>query len=428
MMQSNLAEAHSLQPSKIDNNELETHLLILHTLEDIDLFPAVALESILAVTHAVAGSFFVWDETEKGLVLKNAQGPYSEKVPQAQVRLREGILGWVGVQGSSILVKDIAGDERFNSMKRSGNYRSSSFMSIPLSWNNKLLGVINITERENLSPFSEEDYKTARFFASHIAIAYNRLKKTSRVEKENEDLQLKISVLKHQTKEREALAAIGKLALNLTHELNNPLDAIRRYVNLALEQSLMEDGLTKEYLLKAKGGIRRAIRVIRHLIHYAAAHKPVFKTVEIHELIKKSLDAISQDAAFRQVLVEKRLCGISSTVFDHGLQLVFQNLYENACHAMKGEGTLFVETSREKDRILVSVEDSGHGVPDEIRARLFQPFFSTKNHGEGTGLGLSICKEVVERAGGTMRCENLPGKGARFVISLPCQNKGESIS
>lgn len=424
MIHSNLTEAHSLQPA---SNEPDGHLLILHTIDDIELFPAVALESILAVTGAVAGSFFVWDEAEKGLVLKSAQGPYRDRVPQSQVRLRDGILGWVGVQGASVLVKDIAGDERFHSVKRSGQYRSSSFISIPLSWNNQLLGVVNITERGNLAAFSEQEYKTARSFAAHIAVAYHRLKKSARVKRENEDFQQAVFVLKRQLKDQEPLASVGKLALNLTHELNNPLDAIRRYVNLSLEQSL-EHTLTREYLLKAKGGIRRAIRVIRHLMHYAAAHKPAFKTVETHEIIKKSLDFISQDSRFKTIIIEKRLCDIPSKVLDHGLQLVLQNLYENACHAMKGEGVMTIETQRERDQIVIRVEDTGHGISEENRPRLFEPFFSTKNHGEGIGLGLSICKEVMERSGGTMGCENVTPQGTRFVITLPCQDKGDYIS
>jgi signal transduction histidine kinase len=421
MLHSNLKEAHSLQPV---SNEVDGYLLILHTIDDIELFPAVALESILAVTGAVAGSFFVWNETEKGLVLKSAQGPYRDRVPQSQVRLRDGILGWVGVQGSSVLVKDIAGDERFHSFKRSGQYRSSSFMSIPLSWNNQLLGVVNITERGNLAAFSEEDYKTARSFAAHIAVAYHRLKKSSRIKKENEDFYQTALILKRQLKEQQPLVSVGKLALNLTHELNNPLDAIRRYVNLSLEQSL-EHTLTREYLLKAKGGIRRAIRVIRHLMHYAAAHKPAFKTVEIHEIIKKSLDSISQDSRFKAIKIEKRLCDIPSRVLDHGLHLVLQNLYENACHAMKDEGVLTVETRREQDQIVIRVADTGHGVSEEIRSRLFEPFFSTKNHDEGIGMGLSICKEVVERSGGTMGCESISPRGTCFVITLPCAGRGE---
>ena len=95
-----------------------------------------------------------------------------------------------------------------------------------------------------------------------MAVAYESLRSVSRLRRETEELHQTIADLKQSDKESKSLMSIGKLATNLAHELNNPLDAIRRYVNLALDQSL-EDSLTREYLLKAKKAIRHAIRVIR---------------------------------------------------------------------------------------------------------------------------------------------------------------------
>src|SRR3989338_7563705 len=103
----------------------------LHSISDPQLFMTFVLDAALTLTAANAGSIFLWDEYQKELVLKAARGPYQEKVT-SHIKLRAGILGWVGGRGHSLLGKNIQEDNRFHQFKRSGSYKSHSFISVPL--------------------------------------------------------------------------------------------------------------------------------------------------------------------------------------------------------------------------------------------------------------------------------------------------------
>lgn len=393
--------------------------LNLHTLNDLDAFVEHALDSILDIADAHAGSLFLWDEYRKELVLKAARGPYLNSAREVAIKLRQGILGTVGDEGQSILVRNIHEDDRFQSHVRTGDYRSGSFISIPLIEHNKLMGVVNITERESRIPFEETDLLRAQQFARHIAVAFDNLRLIHHLKRDAHALNGEITSLKQRLRDNETFVAIGKLAANLTHELNNPLDAIRRYVNMAIDQC-PEDSLAREYLLKGKKGIRRAVRVVRGLLQFSReSHRKAIRTVEIHDLIDEGLEAVSHDISFSKIKIEKQYEATPTVIQDRGLEVVLKNLCRNAHHAMNGEGTLKVITLRNNGMVDLIVQDSGLGVPEEIRSRIFEPFVSLKEEGLGTGMGLTICREIVERCGGKIYCENAVPQGARFVIRLP---------
>ncbi|HTL48456.1 MAG TPA: ATP-binding protein [Verrucomicrobiae bacterium] len=389
-----------------------------HFFASPDNFIEFALDSVLALVQAHAGSLMLWDEEKKALVLKSARGPYCDRVRDAHIRLREGVAGWVGDKGRSVLVKDIHDDSQFSHYRRAGNYETHSFMSIPLISSNKLVGVINITERANFDAFTEDDMVRARLFAQHIAIAYDNMRLASRFRVENQRLSEKVVILEQTLERQEPLVSIGKLASNLAHELNNPLDSIRRYVNLALEQ-VMEDSLARQYIMKSKEGIRRAIQVIRGLLQYSRhAAKMELRESELHQVLRKSLEGVSHDDNFEGVHVRLELAPEECVVPDCGLAVVFRNLFKNAYQAMKGRGTLKISTSIFDTTITVKIQDSGCGVPDAVKTRLFEPFFSTKQ-GEGTGIGLAISREIVEKCGGSIQFESMPEIGTTFIIHLP---------
>lgn len=385
-----------------------------------EAFIAFALDSTLGIVGANAGSLFLWDEEKKALVLRSARGPYQDQMRDTHVRLREGISGWVGENGHSVLVKDIQADDRFHHFKREGHYRTYSFISLPLISSNKLLGVVNVTEKPGLEPFTEEEFERARVFVQHMAIAYDTMRIARKLRTENDRAVDRIVSLEKQLKAQEQLVGIGKLAANLAHELNNPLDSIRRYVNLSLDQ-VMEDSLARSYMLKAKEGIRRAIHVIRGLLQYSRESSRMEKREgELHAILRRSLGSVKHDYSFEGINLILNLHKGRLRVADYGLGVVFTNLLKNAYQAMEGRGCITISTSVVEDRAVIYFCDSGKGMPEEAMRRLFEPFFSTKK-GEGTGIGLCVSKEIVEKCDGTIECESSGPDGTRFLLKIPCR-------
>ncbi|MBI4387694.1 MAG: GAF domain-containing sensor histidine kinase [Candidatus Omnitrophica bacterium] len=412
------------------NQEKFSH--VLHSFSEVDPFVHFALDAALELIHAHAGSLFIWDEFSKELVLKSFQNPSVSRIRDVRIKLNEGICGLVAKKGEGLLVEDIRHDSRLQAVECPGRYQTFSFLCIPLLSNHKLLGVLNITEKENQTPFTHEEWKQAELFARHIALAYDNLKLRHRLQSENASLREELTMLKETLPNQEKFVSIGKVASHLAHELSNPIDAIRRFLNLALDQ-VMEDSLARTYLLKAKDGIRHSLRVIRGLL--ALCREPIpnqTKAAELHELINQSVNAFVQHIPADAVLVEKHFCGEKILVRDCGLQLVFKNLFENAYHAVyingngsakAHEGKLLVDTKRKNGHVIVSVKDNGSGIPESIRPRIFDPFFTTKKEGEGNGIGLAICRDIIERCGGQIVLGNCEEGGTEFTITLPVQEK-----
>jgi len=220
---------------------------------------------------------------------------------------------------------------------------------------------------------------------------------------------------------KNAGVTMAMFAAGLAHELTNPLDAVRRYLNLAWDQA-KDDPVTRDYLAKAKQGVFQAFLAMNEFVAYSQqCYQSASKIVEIHSFLKLSLNALSEYEESKAVTIQKNFHPEPLYVEDRGLLLVFHNLYKNAFQAMEGRGILTLSTWRQNGSVGISVQDTGKGIPEGIRGRIFEPFFSTKKENQGTGIGLCLSREIVERCGGELRFENVsePDSGARFVIILP---------
>jgi signal transduction histidine kinase len=228
-----------------------------------------------------------------------------------------------------------------------------------------------------------------------------------------------VATLEQQLHRAQYQASIGKLARGIAHELNSPLDGVLRYIHLALEQ-LTTDSPVREYLIHVKEGLDRMVRAVRAFLEFSRqVSTPVHRVADLNKLVDDALLLVHHRAKFQQVRVIKHYDPALPEVLDGGLQHAIVNLIKNAFDAMPRGGTLTITTRSNGGHIDVDVEDTGAGIPEEIRSRIFEPFFSTKPIHQGTGLGLIIAKEVVERSGGTIEFSSRVGVGTTFRIHVP---------
>jgi two-component system NtrC family sensor kinase len=219
----------------------------------------------------------------------------------------------------------------------------------------------------------------------------------------------------------ERLAAIGKMAAHVTHEIRNPLSSIGLNIEL-LEEELATAQVPGESraLLQA---ITREVERLEHLseeyLRVARLPSPRMEADDVAGAVREIVD-------FARPEMERAGCQVSLHVdaslppalYDESqIRQALLNLLRNAREAMADGGAIDVYVKPEGMSVVVSVEDRGGGIPDDIRARVFDPFFSTK--GEGTGLGLAITRQIVEAHGGTVTCDAREGGGTRFRIALP---------
>ena len=228
-----------------------------------------------------------------------------------------------------------------------------------------------------------------------------------------------MATLEQRLHRAEYQASIGKLARGIAHELNSPLDGVLRYIHLALEQ-LTSDSPVREYLVHVKEGLDRMVRAVRAFLEFSRqVTTPVNRVANLNQLIEDALLLVQHRAKFQQIRIVKQLDPSLPPVLDGGLQHAVVNLVKNAFDAMPRGGTLTITTQAGKEHVDVDIEDTGSGIPEEIRSRIFEPFFSTKPIHQGSGLGLIISKEVVERSGGSIEFTSQVGVGTTFRIHVP---------
>jgi two-component system, NtrC family, sensor kinase len=219
----------------------------------------------------------------------------------------------------------------------------------------------------------------------------------------------------------ERLAAIGKMAAHVTHEIRNPLSSIGLNIEL-LEEELAQGDVPAESraLLKA---ITREVERLEHLseeyLRVARLPQPRMEADDVAALAKDLESFVRPEMERANCTLRLDVASdLPPALFDEAqIRQALLNLLRNAREAMSDGGAIDLRVFAEGMSVVVSVADRGGGIAGDIRARVFDPFFSTK--GEGTGLGLAITRQIVEAHGGTIACDAREGGGTVFCVSLP---------
>lgn len=216
------------------------------------------------------------------------------------------------------------------------------------------------------------------------------------------------------------LASLGRLAARVAHELNNPLDGILRYVNLALRVAgEVPATQLSSYLSESRTGLLRMIRIVADLLEFSRNSDAGFEETSINELIEQAVRTCSGAADHNRVVISADFQADSMPkVRGFRLYQVCCNLIRNAIDVMPDGGRLTVTSGLIGDDVLVRIADTGNGLPQPVE-KVFEPFYTTKPSGKGTGLGLAICKELVEGMQGTITAANLATGGAVFTVRVP---------
>ena len=223
----------------------------------------------------------------------------------------------------------------------------------------------------------------------------------------------------------ERLAGVGRLAANVAHELNNPLDGIMRLVNLARRTAEPAgDERIARYLAEANKGLMRMVTIVRDLLEYARSTTRVEEPIALQDILAEAAGSAASAAEKAGVRIDVACDPDLPALRSGSLYQVVLNLVKNAVEAMPGGGEVAVRARCEADALLIEVADSGPGIPDEHLPRIFEPFYTTKGQGKGTGLGLAISKDLVEKHGGTIAAANRPGGGAVFTVRIPIASGG----
>lgn len=220
----------------------------------------------------------------------------------------------------------------------------------------------------------------------------------------------------------ERLAAIGKIAAQITHEVRNPLSSIGLNAELILEEVEQQPGEARDLVRAIIQEVDRLTEITEHYLRLTRRPRPKLEREDMNALVSSLLLFVREDLAKRGITVEAQLDDLlpPALVDEAQLRQALLNLIRNAAEAMQGGGRLNVTTGRSPDPerpVEVVIRDTGEGIPEEVRAKIFDPFFSTK--AGGTGLGLALTQQIIVEHGGLIDLDSAPGRGTCFALRLP---------
>jgi two-component system sensor histidine kinase HydH len=214
------------------------------------------------------------------------------------------------------------------------------------------------------------------------------------------------------------LSALGEISAGMAHEIRNPLGSIKGVVEI-LKDDYAPDDAKYEFILILLKETDRLNRIVQEFLGFARPKQPEFQPADVNETIESVLLLAEQEAKKVGVAMERRLdISIGKRSLDANmLKQAFLNLVLNAIQSMPQGGVLTVESRLHETAFEVVFSDTGTGITEENRKKLFTPFFTTKK--EGSGLGLAITYRIIENHRGRIEVASEPGKGTTFTVSIP---------
>lgn len=295
-----------------------------------------------------------------------------------------------------------------------GIQTGSHCQTAELTMNGKVRGVIEVAYLEERvefaeGPFLPEERSLIDTVAREVALIVER--------RETEASQ---ATLQAQLRHADRLATIGQLAAGVAHELNEPLGSILGFAQLMQKAPDLPQAAAKDLEKIVKASLH-AREVIHKLLVFSRQKPPVKVRVNLNRVVSDGKYFLESRCARAGITLCPVLAPDLPEIPADASQLhqAVVNLVVNSIQAMPDGGTLTIKTQAGTDWVSLSVQDTGAGMTDEVREKVFTPFFTTKDVDQGTGLGLAVVHGIVTSHGGSVRVESAPGKGALFEIRLP---------
>lgn len=297
----------------------------------------------------------------------------------------------------------------------------------PLNHHGALLGIIAVLRADGQS-FSEAEIRMLRSIGEQAALAvrnaqlYDELRSYAQnleamVQERTEELR----AAEAQLMRSEKLAALGRLAAGIAHEVNNPLQPVLNCLEVAIEDIEQNGTVDTEVLRVAENEVQRIKTIVSRLLDFSRPSTSDKSTVDLRILVNEVLALTQRQLERMRIRVQTTLQPVPEIIGNSTqLKQVMLNFLLNAMQAMPDGGELRIDLYTEHDGVCMAVTDSGIGMDEQTIAQIFDPFYSTKE--DGTGLGLAVSYGIVQGHDGDIRVESRPGQGSCFTLWLPLVN------
>ncbi len=366
----------------------------------LDRVLELILQEAMRITFAERGTIYLIDEATNEIWSRIIAG---DEISEIRQPIGKGISGYVAQIGETVNISNPYEDVRFNPEfdQRSG-FKTKNILCMPMkNREDKIIGVFQlINKRHGAFDFDQEDESFLKAFSLNAAIAVEN------------------SRLAQEMVQNERLSAVGRMAGTIVHDIKNPMSTIRLYAQVLKkktgdeEASNLVDEITKQ--------IDRLVNMAQEVLDFSKGVTQMnIQPVMFGDFLSGVLTFLDKDFERKHIKlrVENGYDGLIELDPDK-ITRVILNIGSNAADAMPDGGDFTFRAQADKDTLTMGLRDTGTGIPEEVRRKIYEPFFSYGKK-TGTGLGMAIVKKVIDEHRGTIEIKSEMGSGTEMIIRLP---------
>ncbi len=403
--------------------------LLLNAQLDVSALLQLIVEQAASLLSISAGGVYLYDQQRDVLVLAVGLDFYTEYLG-AELRPGEGLSGRAFQQRTVLRLDDY---QRWDGQAAAYRHESRihSVIAAPLASTHAVLGVLFVVSNQHRPPFDDHDKQLVELFAANAAVALENAQLYERQQEQYRRLQ------EAQTRliQAEKMSALGRLIASISHEINNPLQAVQGCLTLVREGIEEAENLERAAaadwqrdLDVAAAEVQRIAGIVQRLRDFYRPPRSGHQRVDVAAVLDTVLALTAKQLQHSNIAVERVVATDSPLIVNTNadqLKQVILNLVLNAVDAMPEGGRLRVAVAPDmllrpagmQAGVRIDLSDNGRGIPADILPHIFEPFFTTKEN--GSGLGLAISYELVKTLGGDISASSTPEAGATFSIQLP---------
>jgi signal transduction histidine kinase len=378
-----------------------------------------ALMSVEQSLNAEVSSIFEVDHGKGELFILLARGPGSDKIKSMRLKIGDGIAGWVAQTEKPLICSDPYADARFSRhFDDQSGFRTRSILCVPLKSRDRLVGVVEVINKQEAQGFTEEDLEVLTMLGNMIGPALENAQLYGRLKEKLSLTREELKVVEKKLLQTERLAALGKLSRGVAHEVRNPVMIIGGFTR-RLQKRLPAEDPAQEMIAPILHELHRLEQMVAEIEAFTVLLEPDIKPRDLARVVDQVLAASGEALARRQIVLERRIPpDLPRIPLDERLMgQALDHLIDNAMEAMPNGGRLVLEVTPEPKGLRLALRDTGVGIPPEDLPYLFDPFFSSKP--DGTGMGLTKVHQVITDHRGEIQIKSLPGQGTEVNIWLP---------
>jgi two-component system sensor histidine kinase HydH len=403
---------------------LKSSALINSSLQTTDVLNS-AMKAAEEFMEAEASSVYELDAEKRDIFFRLARGEKGSIIQSRRLEPGEGIAGWVIQSGKPMVVEDVRKERRFSDrFDRETGFRTRSLICVPLSIRGKTIGALQVINKKNGSPFTEEDTELLTALAQQIAVALDNAKLYQRLEENFQLTAEELKITQQKLIRSERSAAIANLVQGVAHEVRNPIMSIGGFA------ARMKDGLEKSHkfrkyldiILQETSRLEKLVQDVKELSEMRTVYlQPANMNKLLSEVIKDFSPIVSGQSIDLVADIEKDLPTV--TIDRAQISRALKNIIRNSIEALPTGGTIELKARAVDSHIRIVVEDSGVGIDEEKFDSILDPFVTSKT--TGAGLGLTMVYQIVKNHQGEIDIKRRGGTGTAVTLDIPVYLESE---